>query len=187
MTASRLWDVIVVGAGPAGSTAAALLAGRGFDVLVLERDEFPRFHIGESLLPAGLTVLQDLGIEPNEDGFMFKRGAQFLRESTGLVSSFDFAEALGGPPRHAWHVERGSFDTMLRDKASSRGALVRHGVTVTDMRVDAESASVETSYGTERTRFVIDASGQDRFVAKVDGQNIIIERAVVNHVAHDRG
>ncbi len=167
MTASRLWDVIVVGAGPAGSTAAALLAGRGFDVLVLEKDEFPRFHIGESLLPAGLTVLNDLGIEPDHDAFMFKRGAQFLRESTGLLSSFDFSDALGGPPRHAWHVERASFDTMLRDKASGRGALVRHGVSVIDMQVDAESASVQTSYGTERARFIVDASGQDRFVAKL--------------------
>lgn len=167
MTASRLWDVIVVGAGPAGSTAAALLAGKGFDVLVLEKAEFPRFHIGESLLPAGLPVLQDLGIEPDEDVFMFKRGAQFLRESTGLVSSIDFAGALAGPPRHAWHVERASFDTMLRDKAAARGALVRHGVTVTDMQVDTESASVQTSYGTERARFIVDASGQDRFVAKL--------------------
>ncbi|MFW2388410.1 MAG: NAD(P)/FAD-dependent oxidoreductase [Polyangiales bacterium] len=167
MTASRLWDVIVVGAGPAGSTAAALLAGKGFEVLVLEKEEFPRFHIGESLLPAGLPVLHELGIEPDEDVFMFKRGAQFLRESTGLVSSFDFAGALAGPPRHAWHVERASFDTMLRDKAAARGALVRHGVTVTDMQVDTDSASVQTSYGTERARFIVDASGQDRFVAKL--------------------
>jgi len=167
MTASRLWDVIVVGSGPAGSASAALLAAEGFDVLVLEKEEFPRFHIGESLLPAGLTVLEDLGIEPDDDVFMFKQGAQFLRESTGLVSSFDFADALEGPPRHAWHVDRASFDTMLRDRASARGALVRHGVTVTDMEVDAESASVQTSYGTERTRFIIDASGQDRFIAKL--------------------
>jgi flavin-dependent dehydrogenase len=167
MTASRLWDVIVIGAGPAGSAAAALLAGRGFDVLVLEKDEFPRFHIGESLLPAGLNVLYDLGIEPNDDVFMFKRGAQLLRESTGLVSSFDFADALPGPPRHAWHVDRAPFDTMLRDKAAARGALVRHGVHVTNMQADPDSASVRTSYGTERARFIVDASGQDRFVAKL--------------------
>lgn len=159
--------MIVVGAGPAGSTAAALLAGRGFDVLVLERDEFPRFHIGESLLPAGLNVLDDLGIKPNDDVFMFKRGAQLLRESTGLVSSFDFADALPGPPRHAWHVDRAPFDTMLRDTAAARGALVRHGVHVTDMQADPASASVQTSYGTERARFIVDASGQDRFVAKL--------------------
>jgi flavin-dependent dehydrogenase len=136
-------------------------------VLVLEKDEFPRFHIGESLLPAGLNVLHDLGIEPNDDVFMFKRGAQLLRESTGLVSSFDFADALPGPPRHAWHVDRAPFDTMLRDKAAARGALVRHGVHVTDLQADADSALVQTSYGTERARFIVDASGQDRFVAKL--------------------
>ena len=167
MTASRLWDVIVIGAGPAGSTTAALLGTRGFDVLVLEKEEFPRFHIGESLLPAGLTVLDELGVEPDDDVFTFKRGAQFLRESTGLVSSFDFAEALPGPPRHAWHVDRARFDTMLRDKAAARGALVRHGVLVADMQVDSDSASVKTSYGTERARFIVDATGQDRFVAKL--------------------
>jgi flavin-dependent dehydrogenase len=159
--------VIVIGAGPAGSATAGLLATCGFDVLVLEKDEFPRFHIGESLLPAGLPILEELGVEPNDDVFTFKRGAQFLRESTGLVSSFDFAEALPGPPRYAWHVERAGFDTMLRDKASERGAVVRHGVVVTDMQVDADSASVETSYGTEHARFVVDATGQDRFVAKL--------------------
>ena len=167
MTASRIWDTIVVGAGPAGSAAAGLLATRGFDVLVLEKDEFPRFHIGESLLPAGLNVLDELGVEPNDQVFNFKRGAQLLRESTGRVSSFDFAEALPGPPRHAWHVERAPFDTMLRDKATERGAVVRHGVRVTDMQVDPDSASVRTSHGVERARFIVDASGQDRFVAKL--------------------
>lgn len=167
MTASRLWDVIVVGAGPAGSATAGLLAKRGFDVLVLEKDEFPRFRIGESLLPAGLHVLDELGVEPSDEVFNFKRGAQLLRESTGRVSSFDFAEALPGPPRHAWHVERAPFDTMLRDKAADRGAVVRHGVQATDMQVDPDSASVRTAHGMERARFIVDASGQNRFVAKL--------------------
>src|SRR5690606_5897792 len=118
------WDVIVVGAGPAGSATAGLLAGAGHGVLVLEREAFPRFHIGESLLPLSLPVLDRLGVGA-DDNFLYKQGAEFVRETTGDQRMFDFAEALPGPPRHAWQVVRAGFDTRLRDRAIALGATVR--------------------------------------------------------------
>jgi flavin-dependent dehydrogenase len=164
MTQAR-WDVIVVGAGPAGSTVSALLGKQGFRVLVLEKDEFPRFHIGESLLPAACKVQAMLGVEPAPELFNFKRGAQFIHEESGRHNGFDFNEALPGPPRFAYHVERAKFDTVLRDRALAHGAVIRHGVRVIGVEITDQEAVVRTSHGDERGRFLIDATGQDRLLA----------------------
>lgn len=159
-------DVIVVGAGPGGSTTAALLAMRGVRVLVLEKEQFPRFHIGESLLPAAVEVLGTLGIDLTPDTFLWKSGAQFWCEKTDRVARFDFAEALPGPPRHAYQVERSRFDSMLRDRASSAGAEIRHGVRVNDVEVLGDRVVVNTDKGKETARYLVDASGQDRLLGK---------------------
>jgi flavin-dependent dehydrogenase len=159
------WDVIVVGAGPAGSTASALLAQQGFKVLVLEKDEFPRFHIGESLLPAACKVQNMLGVTPSAEIYNHKRGAQFISESTGRSNSFDFNEALPGPPRFAYQVERAKFDTVLRDRALAMGAHIRHGVRVAGVEIDEHEVRVRTDKGVEHGRYFIDASGQDRLLA----------------------
>lgn len=165
MIAPRPFDVVIIGAGPAGSTTAALLAERGQRVLVLEKDEFPRFHIGESLLPAGLPVLERLGLASDPDTFVFKRGARFLCEVTGRERTFRFDEALPGCPTHAWHVERSLFDTRLRDRAVALGAEVRHGEKVTEIEQDSDLVRVRTGSGTVSGRFLVDASGQDRLLA----------------------
>lgn len=166
MSAQGCWDVVVIGAGPAGSSTAALLAMRGVRVLVLEKETFPRFHVGESLLPAASLVHEALGIAPAPEVFLYKRGAQFVCERTERVASFDFAEALPGPARHAYHVERASFDRLLRDRAEALGATIRHGVRVSGVEFEEREVRVHSSAGTERARFVVDATGQDRFLGR---------------------
>ncbi|MEY4580635.1 MAG: hypothetical protein RL701_5338 [Pseudomonadota bacterium] len=162
-----LWDVIVVGAGPGGSTSGALLAQRGLRVLVLDKEHFPRFHIGESLLPAAVDVQHRLGLSFQEPKiFNWKSGAQFWCEQTDRMQRFDFNEALPGPPRHAYHVERPQFDTWLRDHALELGADVRHGVRVSGVDFADDGVSVHTDYGGERARFFVDATGQDRLLGK---------------------
>ncbi len=163
------FDVLVVGAGPAGSTAAGLLAKAGHSVLVLEKEEFPRFHIGESLLPGGLPVLERLGIDPASDTFVYKSGAEFVCEASGRRGVFEFRESLPGCARHAWHVERSRFDQALRDRAAVLGADVRNGVTVVDAGTTPEHAFLKTRTETFRGRYLIDASGQSRLLARRQG------------------
>lgn len=181
--ASTDWDVIIVGAGPGGSSAAAALAEGGVRVLVLEREEFPRFHIGESLLPAAELITNLLGIDQDPNVFLYKRGAQFLCEETGRSESFDFAEAMPGPQRYAWHVDRPKFDTLIRDNAVEAGADIRHGFQVTDVDFEADQVRVhfqpadaesdppipERAQDSATARYLIDATGQDRFLAKKMG------------------
>ena len=163
---SKRWDAIVVGAGPAGSATAAMLCDQGHRVLVLEKEHFPRFHIGESLLPLGTGVMERLGIEPCADTFLFKRGAQFICETTSRSLEVSFDEAFDGPPRHAWQVERSSFDTMLRDRAVSAGAVVQHGEHVSDVAVEDDQVRIKTSSDTYVGRYLVDATGQGRLMAR---------------------
>lgn len=165
------WDVIVIGAGPGGSTAAALLAEQGFRTLVLEKAEFPREKIGESLLPALMPVLDRLKVQPTEDTYVYKRGARFVCEDTDREQAFEFQHALPGGAKHAWHVDRARFDTQLRDRAVELGAQVLHGETVTDAGIDdgaaaGEQAWVQTRNHRYTARYLIDASGQSRLLAR---------------------
>jgi flavin-dependent dehydrogenase len=159
---------LIVGGGPAGSTAANLLAHDGHDVLVLEKEVFPRFHIGESLLPIDLPIFDRLGVKLDTASYLRKDGAEFIDERTGARATFVFREALDGTPQTAYQVERSRFDHLLLQQAEARGAKVRTGVRVEDMAVEEAAVRVETKAGTFRTRFMIDATGQDAFLARAN-------------------
>lgn len=164
-------DVIVVGSGPAGSTTAGLLAQAGVRVLLLDRDAHPRFHVGESLLPVCLPVLERLGVQVDPAWALYKRGAEFVCERTKRRRTFDFGHALPGAPDHAWHVDRAGFDAALCDRAAALGATRRFGAKV--LRVDLQPDHVEvhlrdSQRGSEvlRARYLVDASGQNRLLAR---------------------
>ncbi len=159
-------DVIIVGAGPAGSTAANLLAQAGHRAVVLERERFPRFHIGESLLPIDLPLFTRLGVDLAGGGYHFKQGAEFWDERTGEFAFFSFADAMAGTPSHAWQVERAVFDHMLAQRASACGADVRYGETMTAIETGAAGVRVTTDRGTYTGRFVFDATGRDAHLGK---------------------
>ena len=146
-------EVVVIGGGPGGATAALLLARAGHDVLLLERERFPRFHIGESLLPIDLPLFERLGLDPAVGGHQFKRGAEFIDEHNDEFAFYSFADALPGTPHHAWQVERAHFDAQLLELARAAGVEVRQGVEV--QRVESlpcRARGVRTRRATASTR-----------------------------------
>jgi halogenation protein CepH len=163
-------DVVVVGGGPAGSTLASLVAMRGHRVVVVEKERFPRYQIGESLLPATVRGVCTLtGVAPTLDqaGFTIKRGGTFRWGTSPDPWTFSFAASpqLAGRPSHAYQVERSRFDTILLDHAAKLGADVRQETEVTDILTDDQrvhGVTVRTADGHESTitaRYVVDASG----------------------------
>ncbi|SDC93847.1 NAD(P)/FAD-dependent oxidoreductase [Belnapia rosea] len=166
-------DVLVIGGGPAGSTAAALLAQSGRQVTLVEKESHPRFHIGESLLPRNLDILERLGVLEAVRGIgVHKPGAEFVSDRTGRSCAFPFAKALDRQRTHAWQVRRSEFDRLLFANAARLGATTMERTRVTDIQFapPGERATV-TAQGPDgqaisiRPRYVLDASGRDTFLA----------------------
>jgi flavin-dependent dehydrogenase len=169
-------DVLVIGGGPAGSTAAALLAAKGRRVMLLEKDRHPRFHIGESLLPLNLRVLERLGVKDRVAALgVLKPGARFVSDEHGGHAAFSFAAGLNQAYTYAYQVPRAAFDALLFDHARAAGADARDGMQVLDVALDAraghrvvarDDAGAAHAF---RARYVIDASGRDTFLAGAMG------------------
>ena len=165
-------DVAVIGGGPGGSTAAALLAQRGYKVIALEKAHHPRFHIGESLLPMNLPLFERLGVHEKVRKLgVYKRGADFESDEPQGYHTFEFARALGESPPHAYQVFRQDFDQMLYRHARECGADAREGHEVLNVeQLGARDTRVEVRTDAGATyqiqaRYLIDASGRDAFLA----------------------
>jgi flavin-dependent dehydrogenase len=169
----RECDVVVIGGGPAGATAATLLAERGHKVVLLEKDSHPRFHIGESLLPANMPLFEKLGVADQVHAIgMEKWGATFVSPWHDRTSGFRFADATDPSMPKAYQVRRSEFDEILFRRAAAAGAESHENTRVREFDLgDAHTpptVHAERSDGTRvewRAKFVIDATGRDTLVA----------------------
>lgn len=170
---STQFDVAVIGAGPAGSVASALLRKKGYQVCVLEKQHFPRFVIGESLLPHCMEMLEEAGFADAvraEPGFQLKNGAAFSWGSR--YTEFDFTDKFSDGPGTTYQVRRAVFDKILIGEAAKQGVEVRfgHGVTAFDNSGDFARLNIETDTGKRyelTAKFVLDASGYGRVLPRL--------------------
>jgi flavin-dependent dehydrogenase len=160
-------DAVIIGGGPAGAVAGAYLARNGLRPLILEKEKFPRFAIGESLLPCGNDILKDLGVWPEleQGGFLKKYGADFTSGKSERFNRYWFRNALGKNYEHTFQVERAIFDKILLDRARGEGCEVMEGARVSSVAEDKNSLLI-ISYDqnnesqTVKSRWLIDASGR---------------------------
>jgi flavin-dependent dehydrogenase len=166
------YDVIVIGGGPSGSSTAARLAQRGRRVLLLEKEHFPRFHIGESLLPCSMPLFEQLGAMPAllAHGFLPKYAAEFVTADGSLTRRYAFADGLIPGAPSAFEVDRSELDHLLIKNAARLGVEVREGATVTRFDISRERAEVtlRDEAGAETrlsAHLLIDATGQTSLMA----------------------
>ena len=186
-------EIVIVGAGPAGSVAAALLRQQGREVLVIEREQFPRFSIGESLLPQSMAYLEQAGMLQAvvEAGFQFKNGAAFMRN--GRYTHFDFRDKHSQGWGTTYQVQRADFDHLLAKEAERFGAQVRYRHEVLDValeqpgggsRLTVRGADGETYH--VDARFILDASGFGRILPRLlkleTPSNFPVRGAIFTHI-----
>lgn len=193
MNAIETREVLIIGAGPSGAVAAALLRQQGRDVLIVEKEQFPRFSIGESLLPQSMQYIEQAGMLQAvvEAGFQFKNGASFVRGDQ--TTAFDFREKFSQGWGTTYQIQRAHFDHVLAKEAEKQGAEVRycHTVTSIDLSNPVEpQVHVKNDKGepyTVKARFVLDASGFGRVLPRLldleTPSHFPVRGAVFTHIA----
>lgn len=165
-------DVIVVGGGPAGATAATLVAQQGYSVTLFERERFPRYHIGESLIPETFWVLERLQMldKLRKSHFVKKHSVQFITDRGVLSEPFYFADNKPHESSQTWQVLRSEFDQMMLENAAEQGVTVHEGVRVLDVIFEGTRAvgvRVQNEEGQQRemrASVVVDAAGQSNLL-----------------------
>jgi flavin-dependent dehydrogenase len=153
------FDVIVIGGGPSGATAAALLAEKGRSVVVLEKEKFPRYHVGESLMPFCYFTLQRLGVldEMEKHSFVKKHSVQFVTKDGRVSAPFYFFQHLDHPAATTWQVERSVFDEMLLRNAEAKGAEVREETMVRKFLYDGKTVTGVLARGSDGIEYPVEA------------------------------
>lgn len=192
MTVSQgSFDVVVIGAGPSGTVAAALLNKKGYRVLIVEKEHFPRFSIGESLLPQCMTYLEQAGMLASVEAakFQFKNGAAFTRG--GDYQQYDFREKFTDGWGTTFQVQRDQFDKILADEAEKQGVEIRYGQTVKAYSSDSDRATLTVQNEQDEdyqlsAKFVLDASGFGRVLPRLlnleKSSSLLPRTSVFTHV-----
>jgi flavin-dependent dehydrogenase len=174
------YDAIVIGGGPGGSAASAYLARAGRKVLLLEKEVFPRFHIGESLLPYNRRIFDELGLNDALKAELFpkKYGAQFFVANGSKSVKFVFANGIYTKEKETIQVERSKFDHILLKNARSKGVDAREGWTVSRFREDDDQVQIEATDSQGKShlftaKFLIDASGRGNMTGNQEGIRVV--------------
>jgi flavin-dependent dehydrogenase len=178
-----VYDALIIGGGPGGSAAATFLAMAGKRVLVLEKEHFPRFHIGESLLPYNQPIFEEMGVLPTLEaaGFTRKYGAQFHLGNSSKQIKLTFTNGKFTKAPMAFQVERATFDDLLLKHARKCGAEVREGWTVTKFTNEGDTVALDARDENGVTEqfhgsFLIDASGRNNITGNQEGLKVIDQK-----------
>ena len=164
---AEYFDILIVGGGPAGSTAGTLLAMQGWNVAIFEKEIFPRFKIGESLLPASLCTFERMGVKNKIDqaDFVVKYGGKIVSACGTRANRFLFKDVFRCKYPTAYQVERSTFDKILLDHAAETGCRVFQGTSVSDVAFDPDGVTIQVGSDRYRARYMIDSSGRNGLIS----------------------